>query len=553
MPGIALLLSLLIGSAAVQAEVNATVDRQRLALGDTLRLTISATEDDEDISGVDLSHLEADFEVLQRSTQSNTRIVNGERTHNRQLIVEIVPRRKGMLTIPAFRVGAGLTRPVQVLVSDAPQVDPGDETVLFDAELDRDEVYVQGQLILTLRLQQAINLDRRSISELEMDNAFVLPLEQQSFQRTIDGRSWLVHEVRYAIFPEQSGTLEIPAQSFSARESRPRRSLFDTAGSGRLVRRSTPALQVQVLPRPTEYPSGATWLPARAVTLEETWSTNPATLRAGESITRTIEIRGVGLQGAQLPPISPGASEGLKYFPDQPSINDSETSTGILGSRRDSVAIVPTRGGQVTLPEVQVPWWDTETGELRVATLPARTLDIAAAAATGFDPDPAGVTPPRTTAEHVAPQAQASMLLWQLIAGVCALGWIVTLLFLWRSRQQANPAAPKEKENLSSRAAYKQLLAACASDQAAQARAALIMWSGAVTGHDTVTTLASVSGLFGDDALDQQIDSLERSLFSDAPSQWRGAPLAAEVQRLYKQSLQQQAEPGDSLALYPAG
>ena len=93
LPGIALLLSPLIGSATALAEVNATVDRQRLALGDTLRLTISATEDNEDISGVDLSHLEADFEVLQRSTQSNTRIVNGERSHNRQLIVEIAPRR----------------------------------------------------------------------------------------------------------------------------------------------------------------------------------------------------------------------------------------------------------------------------------------------------------------------------------------------------------------------------------------------------------------------------------------------------------------------------
>ena len=65
------------------------------------------------------------------------------------------------------------------VVSRCPDIRPRDEPVLFEAEVDRDSVYVQGQVILTLRLQQAINLDGRSISELELDNAFVKPLEQQ--------------------------------------------------------------------------------------------------------------------------------------------------------------------------------------------------------------------------------------------------------------------------------------------------------------------------------------------------------------------------------------
>jgi BatD DUF11 like domain len=552
LPGIALLLSLLIGSATLHAAVDATVDRQRLALGDTLRLTISATEDDEDVSGVDLSHLEADFEVLQRSTQSNTRIVNGKRTHNRQLIVEIAPRRKGRLTVPAFRVGTGITQAFTVTVSDAPQVDPGNETVLFEAELDRQEVYVQGQLILTLRLQQAINLDRRSISELELDNAFVLPLEQQSFQRTIDGRPWLVHEVRYAIFPEQSGTLEIPAQSFSARESRPRRSLFDSSANGRLIRRSTAALRVTVLPRPLEYPGGATWLPARAVTLKETWSADPATLKAGESVTRTIEIRGAGLQGAQLPPVTPGVTDGLKYFPDQPSIDDSEISSGVLGSRRDSVAIVPTRAGQVTLPEIQVPWWDTQAGELRVATLPALTLDIAPAAASAIDTGAVSASRPDTHSLAPSATADGSPLLWQLIAAGCAIGWLVTLLLLWRNTRRAAPPAGDEKEGLSSRTAYKQLLAVCASNQAVPARAALIRWTAALAGDETLTTLAAVAGVFPDEALQREIDSLERSLFSGSPSEWNGASLATEVKRLHKQAQQRESAQDESLTLYPA-
>ena len=57
-------LLLIFACAASRAEVAGTVDRTSIALGDTLRFTISATEDGEDISSVDLSPLQRDFEVL---------------------------------------------------------------------------------------------------------------------------------------------------------------------------------------------------------------------------------------------------------------------------------------------------------------------------------------------------------------------------------------------------------------------------------------------------------------------------------------------------------
>lgn len=553
LPGIALVLTLLLGAALPRAEVAATVDRNQVAIGDTFRLVISATEDDEDISGVDLSALERDFEVLQRSTKSNTRIVNGQRTHNRQLVMEITPRREGTLRIPPFSVGNSTTRPITVAVSESPRADPGTETVLFEAELDREQVYVQGQLILTLRLQQAINLDRRSISELEMDNAFVMPLEQQSFQRTINGRPWLVHEVRYAIFPEQSGTLSIPAQSFSARESKPRDNWFSSANQGRLVRRNTAALLVEVLPRPGSYPAGATWLPARALTLEEKWSSDPATLRAGESVTRTIEVRGAGLQGAQLPPATPDQTEGLKYFPDQPSINDSEISTGLLGARTDSTAIVPTREGQVTLPEVRIPWWDTEAEELRFAVLPAHTLNIAPAQTIGLSKDPSNVASPVPGTVAFTSPAPASSQLWQVVALVCALGWLGTLVLLFRGKRRPLIPDPPEKESTSLKGAYKQLLAACASDNASRARAALVEWSIAISGNRSLGALSEVGTLFGDEALEREIERLECSLYSNTPASWSGTTLATEVKRLHKQAREEKDRGGDELTLYPTG
>ena len=361
----------IVASFGVRAELIASVDRDRVAMGDTIRLTITGTAN-EPINNVDPRPLLRDFEILQRSSSSSTNIVNGKRTSSRQVILDLRPIREGSLRIPALQVGRGKTNYLLVAVAPA-TTSAGDPLVDFSAELDSDNVYVQGQAIVTLRIQQAINLDARSVSELQLDNAFVKQLEQKSFQRTIDGRPWLVHEIRYAIFPEQSGTLEIPAQTFTARESQPRRSLFDSGGAGRQITRTTDSLSLKVLPKPASFPA-STWLPARKIKITESWSTPPEELRVGESATRRINITGESLQGAQLPPTLFPTTPGLKYYPDQPVITDTESPAGLTGTRVDSAALVPTKEGNWNIPAVRIPWWDTAAGKVRYAVLPGRSV-----------------------------------------------------------------------------------------------------------------------------------------------------------------------------------
>jgi hypothetical protein len=220
------------------AALNASLDRYRIAMGDTVRLTLRS-DDSEDPANADLGALERHFEVLQRSSSVSTRIVNGERTQTRELLLELTPRREGSIVIPAFEINGQRSEALAIEVGPEPKARAADEVVIFEAEVDRDEVYVQGQMLLTLRVQQAVNLESRSITELEIENAYVETLGQNSFQRMIDGRPWLVHEIRYAIFPEASGELRIPAQTFSGRVGAGRRTLFDTRPAGRLERRRT--------------------------------------------------------------------------------------------------------------------------------------------------------------------------------------------------------------------------------------------------------------------------------------------------------------------------
>lgn len=547
---------LLLGNGA-RAAVNASVDRGDVALGDTLVLTLTASEDNANLQGVDTSHLAADFEVLSRNIRSSMTLINGVQTHKRELSLEITPRRSGTLTIPPFSIGSSRTQPIQVQVSERPQVDPGNEVVLFTAEADSNEVYVQGQLLLTLRIQQSVNLDREGISELELENAFVVPLEQKSYQRRMHGRLWLVREVRYAIFPEQSGDLTIPAQQFTGRLSAGQRGLFSPGNRGRVIRRNTEALTIDVLPKPLDYPA-ADWLPARSLQVEEEWSRDPETLRVGESVTRTVRISGEGLQGAQLPPTLFPEHPGLKLYPDQPQIDDREIASGLQGVRRDSVAIIPTETGSVTLPAIEIPWWDTATNSLRRAVIPARSLNVAAApAGSSTEPGTAvDATTPPPVAGDASPATGGAALTWQLLALSCALGWAATLLLWWlRSRRRAPPGTGSNgySEPESARAAYRNLIAACTSGAAPAARAAIIAWADALADEGRVVSLNEVKALFADAGLDAALETLEASLFGSAPGDWEGTELKAAVKRLHKAWPRSAAtKPGEpDFALYP--
>ena len=546
----------LVVTPAVLAAVTAELDRDRVSMGDTLRLTITATAG-EDVDNADLRPLLDDFDILQRSTSSSTRIINGQASSTRTVNLDISPKREGTLRIPPLRVDNARTGLILVSVGPASTIDANSDSGLFEAEIDSDRVYVQGQLLLTLRVQQSVNLDARSITELQLDGAFVKPLEQRSFQRQVNGRPWLVHEVRYAIFPEQSGVLEIPSQTFTAREALPRRSLFDLGSGGRPIRRTTEALQIQVLPRPANYPD-QTWLPARKIEIQESWSVPPESLKAGESATRTLRLIGEGLQGAQLPPIPVPDIPGLKFYPDQPAISDDETAIGLTGQRVDSAALVPTQGGTWDLPEIRIPWWDTATESVQYAVVPSRRVTVTGAApATAVPPTAPALdtspVAPTTTPIAVTPQADG---FWRVIALAALAGWLVTAIAWWVTRTRSKPTeAAIADESASEGSAFKNLAAACSANQPGTARTALLQWASARSTHGPVTRLDQVASKLSiaDDVWEIEIAALEAANFRDAGSPWSGDRLLSLVKQHRKTAPSKQDPSRDAeLSLYPA-
>ena len=539
-------IAMLLWSNLSWAELSAAADRRTIAMGETLRLTLLG-DAGEQPAEIDLTPLNRDWEILSRSSATNARFINGQNQVTRTLEMELAPLRQGTLTIPSLTAGGRSTTPLAIRVNPEPVVAPGDELVLFDASVDERSVYVQSEVILTVTLQQAINLDGGEISNFDIPDAVVENLERRSFQRRVGNRTWLVTELRYAVYPQKSGALSIPAIGFTAREVQPGRSLLG-ARLGRRLRMASTPLEIDVKSVPTSFP-GEVWLPALALTLEENWSIDPALLNVGDSTTRTLTLTARGLQGSQLPPLSSvqGAVNipELRFYPDQESIDQSELAEGLQGRRVQSEALVARSGGTWTLPEIRVPWWNIETDRLEFATLPARTV-VVTAIQTADQINDATLSPNTSTAGTTLP-----LWLW----AVSAAGWLVSLalgILLWLSRRQTAGPSPTpggtRAKSASVRQALVEIRKAAEQQDATLLRKAILQWADLHHNQrfSSLEALARVST----EPLATRLSAVDRSLYGDG--EIAGA-LDGLIDTLREEPAPQNRGTGsNTLSLYPS-
>src|SRR5690606_20220581 len=108
--------------------------------------------------------------------------------------------------------------PLQLQVQENHNPQASLAPLFIDAHLEQDQVYVQQQALLTVRIYHSVSLfDDSSLTAPQVDSARIERLgEPRTFEKLLNGIRHGVIEVRYALYPQQSGELRIPGQVFSA-------------------------------------------------------------------------------------------------------------------------------------------------------------------------------------------------------------------------------------------------------------------------------------------------------------------------------------------------
>ena len=436
-------------SVAASAAVTARVDRPTVDLNEsfTLKIEIDESTDLEP----DLEVLDENFYVGQVSKLSNTSIFNGEIRRTLEWTVALMPKVTGTLQVPPISLGNQQSNPVTIIVNEPTNAPPGEADVFVTSEVDVEETYVQAQVLYRIRIYRAVATRQPALREPAITGAEALVElagDERQYEAVLNGRAYNVIERVIALYPQESGEISISPARFEARVLR----------NGRITGRKvfeSDSHTVNVLPIPAppdDFPNAA-WLPARDVQLSEEWSRPPDEMEAGEPVTRVVTLAALGQIETQLPAIETPEVDGLNIYADMPELSRTLENGGIRGVRRDQYAIIGLAGGQLELPEVRVPWWDLEAGEWKVATLPARTLEIKGVAAPPA-PEPAAteaapVEASEPTAAATPEETVAVVTFWQRATEILAILWLLTLVAWWWSsrsgpRKQRPPREPKE-------------------------------------------------------------------------------------------------------------
>jgi len=513
------------------AEVEVTIDRNPVQVNESFQLVFSLDQNPD--RAPDFSVLQQHFLVLGKNRSNSISIINGDYQRSVKWTLQLMAKQIGEFVIPAIRFGAESSEPFQVTVKPSALASVPHDQHLLEMIVDESVTYVQSQVIVTLRLLSATDLSDYQFGEISTEGLDVVIEglgDVRQYQTRIADRSYVVLEKRFALFPQQSGQLTIPPVLAEVRL--PARSKLDPFQRGGEIRRfRSQPLFIDVVPVPAEF-NGEYWLPADRVELREQWPGDLSTLVAGEPVTRSLTLVADGLTAAQLPELELKAIDGIKQYPDQPVLENSHDNNGISARRVQKVALIPGAAGVYRLPEISVDWWNRATGKMETATIPARELRVAAAAASAVADD-TSIASPRASVPVV--EAVAGNRFWLWMSLVLACGWALSAGYWWFASRRALPSLTAVGEPPSLRKARRRLQQACANNDAVAARAALLDWGRALLAPRRVANLHELSGLLGD-ALRLEVEALNQSLYAGGGAAWQGQSLWPLCQQLQKQA-----------------
>ncbi len=552
--------------AHAESELTVEPDRTSLYEGEVLTLTVRGSMKidinlgnlfDLDVSSLpspDIGKVEDDFEIIGRNQRYSIRTVNNEMVGEITWTYQLAPKKTGELTIPPLTFQDSSSDPVKinVVAGTSPDQEQESRDSFIELSTDKDEVYVQEQLVLTIRLFFSGNLIRGELSEPEHPNAIIENLgKQREYSRYRNGVRFRVVERRYAIYPQQPGKFSLNTIHFEGRARTPE-------GQLKFLRDSEKLFDIPVKDIPASF-TGDTWLPARDLELSESGLPDTQSLSTGQNLTRTLSLNAQGLPAEALPPFPEQAAPGIRTYPEQPERSANSDRDGITSTLTQTTALVPVEPGNLVLPEIRIPWWDTEADEEKIAVIPARTLSV------GASPDLTTTSVQSTSAaakdmetargatEENTGQASTSWF-WPVVSLILALGWLATVAAWWFSRKRQAPPTGQHALDNGEKALFRELCQA-AEEGSAQTLELLPRWASRYFQDHRFDSLADVSRYVSDDALDRELNTLQKRLFGrhdNADGTWDGAALVKALKKLRGEKASQKTQDGLP-PLYPEG
>ncbi len=371
---------------AQEGSVSATLDHDELEVGEEAYLTVSinyaGSGRAQEPHIAENSHLT----ITPMGTSTSISIINGRQSKTYEYRYAIAADAAGNYTLDGITavVDREVLRAAPLRFKVVGQREENRESAMnnglsLEASIDRAEVYVGEQIIYRVRFLRKTQIAEASYDPPPLGDFISEQLgDQRNYETVVGGQRVAVTEIKTALFPTKPGTYTIePARikaSVLVRGQGRRGGFFDDFfmnAQTKAVNIASKPLEVVVKPLPTEgRPAGFANLVG---TFEMKYNISKKRIKAKESTTLTVAIEGFG-NVANLAAPTLAADLPYKIYEDKPFFEKKAQDGGLYGRYIAKWALVPGAAGEYQIPEVKVPYFDTETHSYRVLHTPPVTF-----------------------------------------------------------------------------------------------------------------------------------------------------------------------------------
>jgi len=372
------LLFLLIFSAlafGAEEEFRLDIDNLYLSEGTSTNLVVSL----KDAKGAELIEVEGldNFEVLSRKSGTQTTIINMKRSYSREYHYVIMPKRVGEFTLQGvvkYKGKTYRTNKLEVKVEKRKISHKQENSNIFiRTTLSKDKIYFGQKVILKYDLFTRYNLDNYGFLDNPNFNDFISQVKNQDQLKAnyvyLDGKKYIKYEVRQVILtPTKTGTLEIPSYPFQANIS-----TGDFFSSSKATYFKTESKSIEVLPLPQEgQPDDFTGI-VGDLELDSNLADNE--VKYGDSTTLNIKLSGdVNLDS--LDKALDKDISGFEIYQSQKDKKEEIRGMEYYAEKNFDIILVPKKSGELSLPELKIPYFNPERKEYEYATVAEKTIKV---------------------------------------------------------------------------------------------------------------------------------------------------------------------------------
>lgn len=375
---------------AQDVQVRAFLNPERVGWGGQFVLNVEVSGTQQADAEPVLPDMEEFGRYLGSGTSTSVQITNGRTSMALTYQFRFQAIAEGVFEIGPVKVTAGgatyETEPVSLVVSDTPAprggiAEPEDpspgiapEDLFIETKVSRTRVYENEPVVVEYRIFTRLNVDSYSISMLPQTTGFwTEQLEQPGapqVERVVrDGTEYLTATVRrVALFPTGSGERTIEPLGIEAqvrvRDRRRRDPFGDFFGASGLFDRRVPVtvasrpVTVEVLPLPVEGRPGS--FTGHVGELDVSTSADRTEVAANEALTFRVDLTGTGnIRALGAPEID--FPDEFEVFPPETGESIAPGGGSIRGSRAYEYVLIPRVPGSVTIPAVEVSYFDARS------------------------------------------------------------------------------------------------------------------------------------------------------------------------------------------------